>query len=535
MGACSEFPVRNGDDDVTAEQCIDELRDPRCYPQAPAAVQIIQTHLSVVCLAGDLVYKLKKAVTLPFVDFSSLAARRETCRAEVHFNRRLCRDTYLGTAALRRDGEQLVFAAVGDDDSDDDLDVAVVMRRLPSDLMLDELLRRGKATSEHMRQLAELIAKFHRGAVRDEATRRYGDPERLRQFVINNFDELREVKDHGLSVALLDRLARSSKEAFELIAEELHERAVSSFLVDGHGDLHARNVCMTDPPTVYDCIEFEPAFRCGDVATEVAFLTMDLRYRGAPALADTFVEAYVTATGDLRLPALLPMLSSYRAMVRAKVDAMASVESELSAEERAASSESARRYLLLAAAYLMETRGPWWLLTCGPPASGKSRLAALLADTVQWPHLATDVIRKQRAGVAPTEQARPEHYTAEFSDETYAALYQAAGEHTAAGQRCVILDGNFATSERRADALQAARAAGARLAIAFVDVDVATARQRAAFRAGDANNVSDADADVAERLHRAFVAPIAEECDVLIGLEGTAPSEELADALMAAF
>ncbi|MFT7537850.1 MAG: aminoglycoside phosphotransferase family enzyme, partial [Hyphomicrobiaceae bacterium] len=146
---------------MTAELCIDELREPRCYPHAPSSVQIIQTHLSVVCLAGDVVYKLKKALTLPFVDFSSIAARRETCRAEVTLNRRLCPDTYLGTTALRRGRDGLSFAAVGDDDSDEDIDVAVVMRRLPQERMLDEMLRRGEATPDHMTQLAVLIARFH--------------------------------------------------------------------------------------------------------------------------------------------------------------------------------------------------------------------------------------------------------------------------------------------------------------------------------------------------------------------------------------
>jgi aminoglycoside phosphotransferase family enzyme/predicted kinase len=519
---------------VTAELCIDELREPRCYPHAPSSVQIIQTHLSVVCLAGDVVYKLKKALTLPFVDFSSIAARRETCRAEVTLNRRLCPDTYLGTTALRRGRDGLSFAAVGDDDSDEDIDVAVVMRRLPQERMLDEMLRRGEATPDHMSQLAGLIARFHRNAARDEATRRHGDPERLRQFAIDNFDELREIKQHGLSVDLLDSLARSCKHDFERIAEELHERAVSSFLVDGHGDLHARNICMTEPPTVYDCIEFEPAFRCGDVATEIAFLTMDLRYRGAPALANTFVAAYVAATGDSRLPALLPTLSSYRAMVRAKVATLSSIGPELSVEDRTGARGSAQRHLLLAGAYSMETRGPWWLLVCGPPASGKSQLAALLAKTVQWPHLATDAIRKQLAGIAPTEQARPEHYSVAFSDQTYADLSQDASEGTASGQRCIMLDGNFATSERRSAAAEAARAVGARLAIAFVDVDLETARQRAAIRVDQPDNISDADADVATRLHGAFEAPAAAEGDVLIKLDGALPSEELAAALMAA-
>ena len=138
---------------------------------------------------------------------------------------------------------------------------------------------------------------------------------------------------HGLPRSLLRALGAASADDFACLQPLLRERARTGHVVDGHGDLHARNVCMTAPPTVYDCIEFTPAFRIGDVATEIAFLVMDLRYRRARSLADTFVAAYVAARGDAELPALLPILCGYRAMVRAKVGAFPAAEPELAPAE----------------------------------------------------------------------------------------------------------------------------------------------------------------------------------------------------------
>lgn len=517
---------------MTVERLIGELRAPSCYPQATNDVQIVQTHLSVVCLAGPLVYKLKKAVTLPFVDFATLAARRRACRDEVRLNRRLCPDTYLGTAALRRGPDGLRFAPTGDDEGPDDVDVAVVMRRLPQERMLDELLRHAGVTTAEIEGLARLVAAFHAGAVRGPQVTTAGDPDRLAEFARANFTELEALRDHGLSAPLLAALARASAADFERILPALHRRAAAGRVVDGHGDLHARNVCMTEPPTIYDCIEFEPAFRCGDVATEVAFLAMDLRHRGAKDLADAFVAAYVTASGDEELPALLPTLCGYRAMVRAKVTSLAAAEPELAPADREGAARSARAHLLLAGAFAAEPRGPWWLVVCGPPASGKSWLCRHLAAAVAWPHIATDVVRKRLAGLAPTATAGPEHYTAEFSQRTYAAVLGDAAAATRGGAGAVLLDGNFPTAEHRSRAATAAAAAGARPLIVFVDVDAATAAARARERAGEPTNVSDADADVTARLRARFAPPDPSEGLDVLDLDGARPVDELSAAVM---
>jgi uncharacterized protein len=526
---------------------LDELArlgDPACFPHAPAAVKVLQTHLSIVCLAGDLVYKLKKPVTLPFVDFSTLPSRRQACRDEVRLNGRLCPDTYLGTASLRRSADGSVrFAALGDDDGDDDVDVAVVMRRLPQERMLDELLRTRSPTpaggadelATALADLARHLAEFHARAERSPAITAIGDPRQLAAFAAANFTELAALP-HRLPPALLAAVADASRREFQRILPTMQTRAAAGRVVDGHGDLHARNVCMTAPPTVYDCIEFEPRFRIGDVATEIAFLVMDLRYRGASDLARSFTAAYGTASGDHELHTLLPTLCAYRAMVRAKVAVVAAAAPELAAADRDHAVDSAHRHLQLAAALLAEAGGPWWLVIFGPPASGKSTLAAALATSAGWPRFATDVVRKRLAGLAPTERGPAAIYSEQFTHDTYRELQRQAMAATAAGERVVLLDGNFPSTTDRHQVAANASAAGARCLFVHVDLDRATAIARAAARASDGQRISDADAAVAATRHDAFARPTAAEAAAqpTVVVDGTQPPLTQHDAVLVA-
>lgn len=521
---------------MTATDHLAALASPACYPHAPAAVRVLQTHLSVVCLAGDLVYKLKKAVTLPFVDFGPLAARRQACRDEVRLNRRLCPDVYLGTAALRSgpDGAPR-FAAVGDDDGPDDLDVAVVMRRLPQELMLDELLRAGAVAPTAIAALARHVADFHARAERPDPGAASASADLLARFAAENFAQAKGLPgDVGLPAGLLAALAAASQRGFAGLLPRLRARAGAGRVVDGHGDLHARNVCLTEPPAIYDCIEFEPRFRIADVAAEVAFMAMDLRYRGAPALARTFVDAYVARGGDRELPGLLPWPCSYRAMVRAKVAAIAAGDAGLAAADRDAARGSAHAHLQLAAAYAVEAEGPRWLVLCGPPASGKSTLAAALRAATGWPTTSTDATRKRLAGLAPQQRADAACYAPEFTSRTYAAVFAEAAAATAAGDGVVALDGNFATPALRRAAADAAQAAGARATVLHVDVDAATALARAAARAERGDAVSDADAAVAARLRAAFVPPSPAEGLPLRRCQGGLAAAAAADDTLAA-
>jgi aminoglycoside phosphotransferase family enzyme/predicted kinase len=505
---------------------IEALRDPAIYPEGADSVEILQTHLSVVVLSGDRAYKFKKAIRLPFADFTSLEKRRQFCEEELRLNRRLCPEIYEEVVALRSDDQgRLRIGEYGEI-----IDHAVKMRRLPQDRMLDVLLEDGAVSPGRIEAIALQVVAFHRAAARGNEIDAWGDPEALRGFALANFEETRGWFPERLHAALATRTGRD----FDRILPILKERVTAGHVVDGHGDLHARNICLTEPPAIYDCIEFNPAFRCADVATEHAFLVMDLRFRGHPELARAYLGRVIRESGDEGMLGILPALVRYRAMVRAKVSAILSGEEEMPDDERVASSRMALRYLRLAATSAIEEDGAWWLMCCGLPASGKSSVAEALleASGKAWPVFSTDRLRKELAGVAPTEPLPEVYYSDDFSRRTYAELLERAKGAADSG-KVVILDANFRERGERSLAREAAHAAGARLAILRVDADEAIVMERLASRKKDPASVSDADRAVYEKLKARYEVPQEGEADRLIAVDGDLEPAVAVDGILA--
>jgi hypothetical protein len=502
---------------------IEELRRPECYPHEVRDIEVIQTHISIVCLAGDRVFKLKKAVQLPFLDFSTPERRQYFCHEELRLNRRLCPWVYLDVVPLSRSERGLNFRGEGSV-----VDHAVLMTRMPADRMLDRLLARDAVEPEAIDRLARCVVDFHRHAERGPRVRAAGAPERLAQQIRANFTDSQPYVRTILDPTLHARLAQLAASDLATLVPALARRAEGERIVDGHGDLHARNVCLTDPPAIYDCIEFSESFRCGDVATEIAFMAMDLRYRGHRELAARFVTTYAEVSGDAEVARLLPPLVRYRAIVRAKVAAMAASDPDISASDRTAAAESARRHLRLAAATAVEVGGPLWIAACGPPASGKSVLLEALAHETGWPLLQSDRIRKELAGVATTTRLPPDAYTGAATDRTYETLLARA----APAGLVVLLDATWPTRARRASLWHAAREAGAQVLLVHLDVSPAVARARLARRATDPTAVSDADTGIFERFAPRFEPPASDEGAVLT-LSGDVPCSALLDAVLA--
>lgn len=495
----------------------------------------MQTHLSVVCLAGAYAYKFKKSIRLPFADFSTLAQRRYFCEEECRLNRRLCPEVYLGVWPLRRDEEGRLHFGEGMEDKGEVIDYALRMRRLPAERMLDVLLRENRATASEIREIARRVVAFHAEAPRGEEIRAWGDPDKLNEFALANFEEIDAMSGSGsvLSGSLRKSLAERTRQDFARHLPLMRKRAAAGHIVDGHGDLHARNICLSDPVAIYDCIEFNPAFRCGDTATEHAFLLMDLRFRSHGELAEVYRDAVFSSTGDEEMRTLLPMLVRYRAMVRAKVAVIEAGDVELSLDERKSAAATAAAYLRLAVVSVIEENGPWWVLFCGLPGSGKSHLADALGKASHggWPVLSSDHIRKELAGAAPTETLSPEFYSSDFSRRSYEELRRRA-EALTSGNGLVILDANFRTREERGHALAAAKATGARLAIVQIETDEAVVRRRLAIRADDSSSVSDADLAVYEKLKSVTEVPGDEEADLLVTVAGDSPTDAAVDEIL---
>ncbi len=500
---------------------IDELSDPSRYPGHPERIEIHQTHISVVCVAGDDAYKLKKPVKLPFLDYSTPALREYFCREEVRLNRRLCPNLYLGVAPLYETPRGATFVREA---SAKVVDHAVLMQTLPQDRMLDVLLEEDAVSESEIRDLARRVVRFHQLAARDEHTVEAGAPSHLHQNILANFEETLGFCGSLFQPDLHAQLWNQAEQDVTRHLPLLEERCRSGFVIDGHGDLHARNVCLITPPAIYDCIEFSASFRCGDTAAEHAFLIMDLRYRGHTNLAKAYLDEVITESGDEEMRDLMPMMIRYRAMVRAKVAALTTQEEEVGPEALREAVTSARRHLNLAAMVSLEERGPALFIACGLPGTGKTHVCEELAHQSGWTYVASDRVRKTLAGVALHEAAPQSAYTPEFSAKTYAELREQAKATLSSGP--VIIDANFRSRESRSAMIALAADSSIPVHLLWFQAPEKVIEERLLHRAHRNPSASDADLTVYRALKGSFEAPSPGEGATLVEIAGNQDRDE---------
>jgi aminoglycoside phosphotransferase family enzyme len=364
------------------------LRQPAAYPHPTGTIRLHETHLSWIVVAGDYACKLKKPVDLGFADFSTVARRAAACAEEVRLNRRLCPDLYLGVVDIVERGGAIRVGGPGRP-----LEPAVRMRRLPDAGMLPALLARHAVEPRLLRRIAAQLVQFHATAATGPGVDRWGTPEAVRANWAEHFAQTATLDPAILPPALTTDVRAAVGRALDRDAPLLAQRVGAGRVCDGHGDLHAGNICVEGRRIhLFDCLEFSPRYRCADVAAEVAFLAMDLTARGRADLAERFVADYTSLSGDRALPALLPPFVAYRAWTRGKVLALRLAEPDLPADERADLAAMARRYFTLAWATLGGVARPTLVVTLGLPASGKTRLARELAGHLGLVHLSSDIL-----------------------------------------------------------------------------------------------------------------------------------------------
>lgn len=472
-------------------QLIEVLARPAAYPFAVAAVEVIHTHISVVFLAGDFVYKIKKAVDLGFLDFSTLEKRRHFCAEEVRLNRRLAPSVYLGVVPVTQDGDTPRFEGSGPV-----VDWAVKMQRLRPQATLYERIDAGTVSTDMLTSLARRLADFHTHADSGGDVATFGRFEVVRRNVRENFEQAQPQVGITVSQAIFDRLRQLTEQRLEQLAPLIDARAERGVTRDTHGDLHLDHVYVfpeRSPPddlVIVDCIEFNERFRYADPVADMAFLVMDLKFHGRRDLARVFADVYVDATGDTEGRRLLPFYTAYRAAVRGKVEGFELTQPEIPEEERRCALARARAHWLLALGELEERgRRPCLLLIGGLQGSGKSTLSRALADAAGVTVVRSDIVRKELAAVAAADRLGASFYTQEWNDRTYAECLRRAEELLLEGGR-VIVDASFLEDQRRQTFLASARRCGVPGLFLHCKVDAAVVEDRLRQRRDDA---SDAD------------------------------------------
>jgi len=325
---------------------VEALVEPRAYPHKPPKIELVQTQMSFVFLAGEYVYKVKKPVNLGYLDYTTLEKRQYFCRQEVELNRRLCPDVYLSVVPVVE--EEGGFHVEGQGRA---IEYAVKMRQLPRDRMMDVLLPRGQVTPEMVAGVAEKLVNFHQKAETNQRIAAFGGLDVIRHNCDENFAQTDKYIGLTILRAKYERIRGYTDDFMRSNALLFEKRVREGRIRDCHGDLHAAHVCFTDDICIYDCIEFNDRFRYCDVASELAFLAMDLdRYQQA-GLSRHLVNTYVRLSRDDELLKLLNFYKCYRAYVRGKVESFKLDDPLIPQSEKAKALESARSYFQLAESY----------------------------------------------------------------------------------------------------------------------------------------------------------------------------------------
>lgn len=476
------------------------LSRPATFGPDVTRVERRETHASLLFLAGPRVFKLKRAVRFPYLDYGSIDARRRFCEAEVAINRRTAGTLYRGVVPVVRHPD----GSLGLGGDGEPADWLVEMQRFAEEALFDRLAACGRLDRCTVESLADAIARFHTDAQRKPQAGGAGTMAEILDGNIRCFNDS--------DPAVLDRdtiaeLTAASRQALQAVGPLLDQRRAAGFVRHCHGDLHLRNIVLHDGRAMlFDAIEFDPAYADIDVLYDLAFLVMDLAFRDLDQLASILLNRYLDVTGDGGGLAALPLFLSMRAAIRSHIDAAAAA-THSDADAAAGLAKAASRYLNLALSFLAPP-APRLIAIGGLSGSGKSRLARELAPLFA-PHpgarvIRTDATRKRLAGVTPETRLPAGDYSAASSQQTYAAVGAEAREILAAG-RPVIADAVFARAEERAAIAAVAAGAGVPFQGLWLDASPDVLQERVGKRAGDA---SDATPEVVRRQLAFDLGPI---------------------------
>lgn len=459
-------------------------------------VRMLETHISWVLLSGDFAYKIKKPLSLGFLDFGTLDKRRRACEDEVRLNRRLAPEIYLGVAPIAGSP-----AAPQMEGSGEAIEYAVKMRRFAPEAAFDQLDARGRLEAAQIEAVAARLARFHlHDCARAGADDAWGSPDAIWRPAAQNLDQIAPHLDAPADRATLAALRDWSVRAHAALTPLMHARKRDGFVRECHGDLHLGNLAWVDgAPLIFDCIEFNAELRWIDIQSEVAFAFMDLMRHGHADWAWLFLNTWLEHSGDYAGLALLRYYAVYRALVRSKIALLRAAQ--VDGAERDAARADAQTHLELAAALTRPT--PRWLhITHGFSGSGKTTVTRERMQSPGAVRLRSDVERKRMAGLDALAHSGSTLggglYAADATQRTYARLAALAGGVLDAGWPAIV-DATFTARRQRALLREVAAARGVPFRILDFAAPREVLRQRILARAQAGTDASEANLAVLDQ------------------------------------
>lgn len=333
--------------DETLPEYINALLQPEIYPHGAANVELIQTHISFVTLAGDYVYKWKKPVDFGFLDFSTIEKRELYCNRELKLNRRLCPDVYLDVITINRKGDGYELNGEGEV-----VEFGIKMCRMDESGMMSRKIEKGQVTAGDLDRIVDALVPFYESAAGDSEIQQYGKVDAVGVNVIENFDQTEGFIDENVLPRDLFEQVKHYAVEFMKQEEVFQKRIDDSKIRDCHGDLYSANICFDKENTyIFDCIEFNERFRYGDVCADIGFLAMDLDFHDLDSLSEHLVKSYVQKSGDEGIWQVLDFYKCYRAYVRAKIGLFTANDPAVDEETSLKILQDTKKYFQLAKRY----------------------------------------------------------------------------------------------------------------------------------------------------------------------------------------
>ena len=489
-------------------------------------INYIETHISWIILVGDLAYKIKKPVDLGFVDFTTLEKRKFYREEEVRLNRRLAPELYIGVIEISGTVE---FPSLGG--TGDVFEYAVKMQRFAADRELNHMVNTALPNSGAFRQFAADLALFHAQAEIAGPESAYATPESLTASELDNFAVLKNYIGDQELLQRLQEIESWTKSSLAALSPRFARRKSEGKIRECHGDLHLGNLVYLDNRIVaFDCLEFNPDLRWIDVASEIAFLIMDLYLNGQTALARVVLDQYLEASGDYEIVALIDHYLVYRAMVRAKVYCI-----QLSVNrEKKGHQANLVRYIELAEKFSADSRSPRLMITCGFSGSGKSWVSALLIELSETIRIRSDVVRKRQHDLDVTEDSRSGVGAGIYSPSATKAVYEElsnVAELVLDAGYSVIVDATFLDKTKRDIFAEIARRKSVPFHILFIDAPYDVLESRIASRQQEAKDPSEADVAVLKDQLETFEHLTVSERQHTLFIDSTLEQQQITESL----
>lgn len=513
---------------TVSQALIAALQNPALYPHSVDGFRVIETHISWVILTGAYAYKMKKPVDFGFLNFTHLADRKHFCEEELRLNQRMAPDLYLRVVPITGAADAPVIDGEGEP-----IEYLLQMREFPQTQLMAEVQARGELTDAHIDALAEQIAQFHLSIPQVPAGHPLNNADAIVAPMRQNFEQIRPLLNEKPDLQQLDALSDWTETSIARLRPLLEQRSQQGFIRECHGDLHLGNATIIDNKVVlFDCIEFNEPFRLIDIASDAAFLAMDLEDRGLKCQARRFLNGWLERTGDYAALELLSLYKAYRALVRAKVS-LFRLHQEQDAVQRRVILRQYRSYANLAESY-SAIPSRFLAITHGVSAVGKSHVALRLVEALGAIRLRSDLERKRLYG-EPTERhdvvVNAGIYSAEATEATYERLHSLAEAALNAGYS-VVIDATYLKQSQRQAAWQVAESTGVPFIILACEAPDAVIEQWLTQRQAEGGDPSDATMAVV-KAQQASREPLSESEQLLSRLINTPEAGNL-DALVGA-